>query len=238
MSAIHQAIKLTADEQGRLQLINDNDPKMAPLRIDFAHYYHDMTLGQGGRRLLLKALGVRDRLRMHILDATAGLGRDAFFMAKFGLDVTLIERSPLLCQLLQDALLHNPTQVKRLKLLHGDALRLIPTLPAFEVIYLDPMFHQEKQKAKVKKDLQILQLLHQDEVKDSVTLLQTALKYTKQRVVVKRPLHAPFLGLIAPNWSLKGKTIRFDVYTPAVSRASKSALAQIKHPDDIHRTES
>ena len=211
MSAIINHIELI-NENGRLQLINRLDPKMSPLSIDFLSYYHDMSLGQGGRRLLLKALGVKDKVRMHVLDATAGLGRDAFFMAKFGLDVTMIERSPLLAQLLNDALKQNATTIKRLKLLTGDALKLIPTLPQFEVIYLDPMFHQKKQKAKVKKDLQILQILHQDEPQDSVDLLKIALKYMKSRVVVKRPINAPFLGLIQPQWSLRGTTTRFDVY--------------------------
>jgi 16S rRNA (guanine1516-N2)-methyltransferase len=153
-------------ENGQVQLINRLEPKMTPLSINFLNYYHDMTLGQGGRRLLLKALGVKDKVRRHVLDATAGLGRDAFFMAKFGLDVTMIERSPLLAQLLKHALQNNSTTIKRLQLLTGDALKLIPTLAPFEVIYLDPMFPAKKNKAKVKKDLQILQILHQDEPQD------------------------------------------------------------------------
>ncbi|MCX7122244.1 MAG: class I SAM-dependent methyltransferase [Gammaproteobacteria bacterium] len=211
MSATINPIELV-NENDHLQLINRLDPKMTPLAIDFLSYYHDMTLGQGGRRLLLKALGVKDKVRMHVLDATAGLGRDAFFMAKFGLDVTMIERSPLLAQLLNNALKHNATTIKRLKLLSGDALKLIPTLAPFEVIYLDPMFPQKKSKAKVKKDLQILQILHQDEPQDSTELLKIALKHTKNRVVVKRPINAPFLDFIQPQWSLRGTTIRFDVY--------------------------
>ncbi len=211
MSATINPIELV-HENGQLQLVHRLEPQMTPLSINFLNYYHDMTLGQGGRRLLLKALGVKDKIRTHVLDATAGLGRDAFFMAKFGLDVTMIERSPLLSQLLNHALQHNATTIKRLKLLSGDALKLIPTLPPFDVIYLDPMFHQKKQKAKVKKDLQILQLLHQDEPQDGAELLETALKHMKQRVVVKRPINAPFLGLIQPQWSLHGTTIRFDVY--------------------------
>jgi 16S rRNA (guanine1516-N2)-methyltransferase len=215
---IQSPIELIHDDN-QLKLVNRLDPKMAPLSIDFLQYYHDMTLGQGGRRLLLKALGIKDKIRMHVLDATAGLGRDAFFMAKFGIDVTMIERSPLLSQLLSHALQHNQTTIKRLKLLSGDALKLIPTLPAFEVIYLDPMFRQKKSTAKVKKDLQMLQLLHQNEAHDEVELLKIALKHCKQRVVVKRPIQAPFLGLIQPQWSLRGTNIRFDVYTHPMFKA-------------------
>jgi len=55
------------NENGTLQLVNRLEPKMTPLSINFLHYYHDMTLGQGGRRLLLKALGVKDKVRRHLI---------------------------------------------------------------------------------------------------------------------------------------------------------------------------
>ena len=41
-------------------------------------------------------------------------------------------------------------------------------------------------------------------------LFEAALKCAKQRVVVKRPAHAPQLA--KPNHTLGGKTVRFDVY--------------------------
>ena len=37
----------------------------------------------------------------HIVDATAGLGRDAFLLASLGAKVTLIERSPMMYELLK-----------------------------------------------------------------------------------------------------------------------------------------
>ncbi|HZJ10196.1 MAG TPA: class I SAM-dependent methyltransferase, partial [Trueperaceae bacterium] len=41
-----------------------------------------------------------------VVDATAGLGADAFHLAAKGAQVTMIERSPVLAELLRDALEH------------------------------------------------------------------------------------------------------------------------------------
>ena len=43
-------------------------------------------------------------------------------------------------------------------------------------------------------------------------LLNFALKKARYRVVVKRPLKAPFLANSEPSFSIKGKTTRFDVF--------------------------
>ena len=182
--------------------------------IDFEQYDRNMALGLGGRRLLLKAIGMKPFQKKRVLDATAGLARDAFFMAKFGASVSLVERSLPLAKVLGEALLASEVKgCKNMILLQGDAVNLIPTLPAFDVIYLDPMFADQPKKAKVKKDLQVLQHLHRDEIDNAVDLLRIACLHAKERVVVKRSLHqAALLGPV-PNWSLKGKTVRFDVYS-------------------------
>jgi 16S rRNA (guanine1516-N2)-methyltransferase len=39
-----------------------------------------------------------------VLDATAGLGKDAFVLASLGCQMTLIERQPLIAALLEDGL--------------------------------------------------------------------------------------------------------------------------------------
>ena len=71
--------------------------------------------------------------------------------------------------------------------------------------------HPERQKsALVKKDMQALQqIIGADD--DAEKLIKLAITRTKNRVVVKWPQRlAP---LIKPNYSLNGKTVRFDVYT-------------------------
>ncbi len=185
--------------------------KPKPVTIDFTEYNRTMKRGEGGRSLLLKATGLTKTPGLRILDATAGLMRDAFFMAKFGGIVTAIERSPILAAMIEDALSVIPVQVGiQLSFLQGNAIALIPSLPQFDVIYLDSMFREEKS-AKAKKDLQFLQALHQDEVDDADELFKVARDYAK-RVVVKRSLHAPCLGGFKPDWSYPGKSVRFDVY--------------------------
>jgi 16S rRNA (guanine1516-N2)-methyltransferase len=181
-----------------------------PIIIDFTEYERNMKLGQGGRVLLLKATGLTKTKGLRILDATAGLLRDAFFMAKHGGIVTAIERSPVLADMIESAWVDLPGEIA-LTFLEGDAITLIPNLPPFDVIYVDPMFREEKS-AKAKKDLQFLQQLHQDAVDDSEALFKTALQFAKSRVVVKRATHADHLAGIKPDFSYQGKTIRFDIY--------------------------
>jgi 16S rRNA (guanine1516-N2)-methyltransferase len=80
-----------------------------------------------------------------------------------------------------------------------------------DVVYLDPMFPARQKSARVKKDLQILQLLTTDQSPPN-HLLSAALAAAARRVVVKRPRRAPCLTECSPSHCLTGKTIRFDVY--------------------------
>lgn len=193
-------------------LVDQTATKMNPLGIDFAEYDREMRLGASGRRCLLQAVGVSSHQRLQVLDATAGLARDAFFMAKFGCDVSMIEQAPELVTLLEYALKHNDSSVKNLQLYPGNALEVIPRLPAFEVIYLDPMFHIASPKAKVKKDLQLLQALHVGVADEAEALFLLALQHAVKRVVVKRDRRLPFLAGHKPHWSIKTQSVRFDVY--------------------------
>lgn len=183
---------------------------MQRIEINFLEYDRKMKQGEKGRSLLLKATGLSKMKGLHILDATAGLMRDAYFMAKFGGIVTAVERSPQLAEMIDAALKNLPSPL-HIEFRMGNAIGLIPILPVFDVIYLDPMFKQEKS-AKAKKDLQFLQSLHVNEIDDSVELLRCARSCARLRVVVKRAYHAAPLGGLKPDWSCLGKTIRFDVY--------------------------
>jgi 16S rRNA (guanine1516-N2)-methyltransferase len=54
------------------------------------------------------------------------------------------------------------------------------------------------------------EVIGQDE--DADALLKLALTIATNRVVVKRPDYAGFLGAIKPNTSIKTKKHRFDIY--------------------------
>ena len=165
-----------------------------------------------------KAIGI-SKGTPRLLDATAGLGADTQMFLAWGCQVTAIERSPVLgtlwnkalSQIQDHPLLQEP--FKALQFLATDAKEHLASAPdLFDVVYLDPMYPQRKRASvAVKKEMQIFrQLVGDDE--DAAELLALGLKHARQRVVVKRPKHAPFLGGREPSFQVKGTVVRFDVY--------------------------
>jgi 16S rRNA (guanine1516-N2)-methyltransferase len=196
------------------------------IQVDFiAGANHHRRLHGGGRgQLLAKAVGLKSGNKIpSVIDATAGLGRDAFVLAGLGCQVTLIERSPLVHQLLQDGLARAvlgtdqvlQSIVGRMHLQFGSAFSMLPALSEEQlpdVIYIDPMFPDRKKKAAVKKDMVAFHaLLGADD--DADALLDLALQKAACRVVVKRPRHAPCLAGKQPSLVFEGDSTRFDVYT-------------------------
>jgi 16S rRNA (guanine1516-N2)-methyltransferase len=172
----------------------------------------------GHNEMLGRAVGLKADRKPLIWDATGGLGRDAFVLADLGCEVTLCERVPVLAWLLEHAVqaaaVSGVDQVReaaqRMVVRAGDSKTL--RAPAETVIYLDPMFPERKKTAAVKKESAMLQHLA-DQTDDSESLWQWAWDQPVERIVVKRPLRAPILGNIRPAHTLKGKSVRFDVFT-------------------------
>lgn len=177
----------------------------------------------GHNELLGKAVGVSARLRLNVLDATAGLGRDSFLLADMGCLLTLCEREPVIAAMLShglqaaltgkdDWLLH---VARRMNLFAGDARTIAPEqLRSVDVIYLDPMFPPRGKSAAVKKEMALFHILLAGEAtqREADELLLWALAQDVARVVVKRPGRAPFLAQQEPSHSVAGKAVRFDVY--------------------------
>lgn len=168
---------------------------------------------------LLRALLV-NRGVSRVVDATAGLGQDAFALAEAGCRVEMIERSPVVAALLRDGLgraLRNPDSAAaagRLVLHEGEATALLPQLAPVEVVYLDPMYPRSGREGRKVKGMRLLrELLGGDE--DAGELLTVARAAAGRRVVVKRPRRAPWLAGVAPSGSQAGKTVRYDLYPPA-----------------------
>jgi len=112
---------------------------------------------------LCKAAGLKGKVRLRILDAMAGLGKDAWLLASGGAEVHLLERSPCVFALLQDAyerrLRHSSrldTPVHRMHIEQADFNLVAATLPKFDVVYLDPMFPPTGTNARAKKDRYLL----------------------------------------------------------------------------------
>jgi 16S rRNA (guanine1516-N2)-methyltransferase len=76
---------------------------------------------------------------------------------------------------------------------------------------MDPMFPIRKKSAQVKKEMQALhQVVGGDE--DAAELLEKAFNKAKYRVVIKRPMHSDYLGMLKPSYSLEGKSTRYDIF--------------------------
>ncbi len=190
------------------------------LKVDFLSgpVAHRRKFGGGRGQALPKAIGMKGNSPINVIDATAGLGRDAFLLASLGATVTLIERSPemhnLLAQGLEQAKYHDAetaTIISRMTLLHGDAKDLLPELSP-EIILIDPMHPERKNSALVKQELrQIRQIVGTDD--DAIKLMQIALACAKKRVVLKWPQKAdPMVGLKPPSHQIVGKSTRYDVF--------------------------
>ena len=200
-----------------------SDPKLQPLCVDFAAdaLLYRKDKGGGKNEAIAKAVGIKGQYYPSVVDATAGLGTDSFMLAALGCDVTMLERTNVVCALLYDGLVRGRAMpqsadiVQRMQLLPGSAVARLAQLKAtdqsVDVVYLDPMFPHKKKSAAVKKPMKMFQtLLGHD--KDADDLLTPALALAKKRVVVKRPNTAPFLQDKKPSMQIKGKKHRFEVY--------------------------
>lgn len=205
----------------QLQLIDQDDPSLSPIFIDFVSgkTEYRRKYGHTGGEAISKAIGIKKGNRPNVVDTTAGLGRDAFVLATLGCRVHMIERTEVIAKLLEDGL-HRAEQDKKigplikgkLTLTNGESLKELSHVPIEpEVIYLDPMFPHKEKAALVKKEMRILQeVVGPDD--DADELLKAALKVATNRVVVKRPAYADYLGEIKPQTSIKTKNHRFDIY--------------------------
>lgn len=174
---------------------------------------------QAGRsHALLKATGVSPARPLHVVDATAGLGRDAFLLASMGATVTLIERVPEVHALLAEALEAARSEsdelagiIGRMTLLHGDARALLPAMQA-DVITIDPMHPPRTKTALVKQEMRLLRDLVGADL-DVAELLAAALSADCRRVVLKWPLRAAAPPAPRkPSHQIAGKTVRYDVF--------------------------
>jgi 16S rRNA (guanine1516-N2)-methyltransferase len=209
-----------------LELVKSGDPNLTgPVRVDFTTGRSAFRRQQPKRELLVRAAGIKTAAQPTVLDGTGGLGRDSFILAAAGCRVHIFEQQQIVAALLADGLKrarqHPDTReiARRIRLTTGDTLAALLAMQhtgqQVDVVYLDPMFPARRKSARVKKELQILQMLAVNSTPHE-QLLEAALASAGNRVVVKRPRKAPPLTSRSPSHSLSGKTIRFDVYIPTL----------------------
>ncbi len=172
-----------------------------------------------GKQPLAKAIGIKKSQRPTVLDATAGLGGDAYLLAALGCKVWLCERNPVIATLLKDAIQrakanHQTSQLFSNSMLFSgatldDAQQSLDETP--EVIYLDPMYPKptKKRSANVKKEMQIMRTLLAPDI-DAADWLKKARNWSK-KVVVKRPTWAKPLATDV-HGCVESKNHRYDIF--------------------------
>jgi 16S rRNA (guanine1516-N2)-methyltransferase len=216
-------------KRGCIMLQSPLEVAARPVVVDFAdaRLRHRRLRGGGTRQPIARAVGLRRSRPLHVIDATAGLGRDAFILASLGADVLLLERSPLIAALLTDGLERGQADpelapiIERMHPIETDSVVYLqgldePHRP--DVVYLDPMYPLRSKSAKVKKEMIALQAVIGADP-DAHRLLAAALRAARDRVVVKRPRGAPPLADRQADTSTGAGNTRFDIY---LCRSAKS----------------
>lgn len=189
---------------------------------------HRLKFGGGKGQMIAKAVGLNKGVTPSILDATAGLGRDAFVLASLGSQVTMLERSPIVAELLRGALSEDVEStdlsfddrkllnniLSRMSLIETDSASWLDynSEPVADVIYLDPMYPHREKSSLVKKEMRLFQTLVGEDLDDEA-LLEAALSKARYRVVVKRPRKGEAIKGKKPSLQLVGKSCRYDIYT-------------------------
>ncbi len=193
--------------------------------------------GISRRDPLPRAAGfARAPLPRRVVDATAGLGRDAFLLAALGAEVTLIERAPAvhaaLAAALDRARAAGPALaavVGRMTLRLGDSRDLLPGL-APEVVLVDPMHPPRGNTALVRQPMRDLRSVVGADP-DAAALMRVALASASRRVVLKWPrLAPPLAGLPAASFRIIGKTVRYDVFLTEPSEPAATVAASPGRP--------
>ncbi len=216
------ALVLTPDQ---LELRKLDEPKLGGIFVDFVSgaMAHRRKFGGGRGEAVAKAVGIKGGYLPDVIDATAGLGRDAFVLAALGCRVRMLERHPVVAALLEDGLRRGYADAEiggwlreRLTLLHVVSQQALHDItPAPDVVYLDPMYPHRQKSAMVKKEMRVFQsLVGADD--DADALLEPARRLAKKRIVVKRPDYAPPLAGVVTQSAVVTKSHRFDIYPPLV----------------------
>jgi len=214
-------------QQDALVLRHPELRKQHDILVDFASgaATYRRKFGGGKSEGIAKAVGLHKTKQLRVLDATAGLGRDAFVLAALGAHVIMVERNPLVAALLQDGLRRAALDVElatwlpeRMQLWPMTSLAAMAQATAqaiaFDVVFLDPMFPPREKSALVKKEMRAFHEVVGEDL-DADALLAPALALAGKRVVVKRPGYADDLAGRAPTLRVVGKNNRFDVYVNA-----------------------
>lgn len=211
-AAPDESVFRLVEREGRLDLRPPGEADRPGIQAIFPP---DRFEGRGAQGPLVRAFGKKTD---PIFDLTAGLGGDAYRLAKAGHRVFACEREPAVYALLATGWRSDCEAgrvaseiAERLEFSLAEGAALLTRIDGPNVgVYLDPMYPSPQRiKALPKRELQVLrQLLDRGE--DAAALVRAA-RPLAARVVVKRPHRAPPL-LSDVSFALSTKLVRFDVY--------------------------
>lgn len=186
------------------------------LRASFDDMKRRLLHGKLNGELLVRAARLKGIEEPTLVDATAGLGQDSLLLAAAGFSVTLIECNPVIAAMLVDAIeraRRDPELADaagRMQVIEGNSLKVLRDLSMPpDVVYLDPMFPGRSKSAAVKKKFQLLHRLEMP-CEDEMSLLEAARAAHPRKIIIKRPVKGPHLAGVKPDYTLRGKAVRYD----------------------------
>lgn len=201
---------LTYQDQ-KLSVLFENQK---PIFVDFEDPKIISQIKKTNRKsLFAKALGLKQN-QGHLIDLTAGFGKDSFVMSKYFDTVTWVERNPIVYLLLQDGLerlkIKNPQHAAKFNLCFSEASFFLKSLKSDSnaVLYFDFMFADKK--AKSNKDMVFLKhVTSNDPAVDLNEVLTAATTKTSHRTVLKAKSYHESLS---PKQIYTGPTIKYFVF--------------------------
>ncbi|OOS07966.1 16S rRNA (guanine1516-N2)-methyltransferase [Moraxella cuniculi DSM 21768] len=197
-------------------LIKSADGEVVKSSLNWQSLTHRIVSAGRKSELLLQACKITQQ--MSVLDGTAGFGHDGLLLASAAARTTLCESHPVMALLLlyeyhlMLAVQNWQGLLGRIQIIHQDSTQLSGE---YDCVYLDPMFPKDSYKAKVGKQMQLLHdLAKPPTADDEEVLFCRAMQQLSAtgRLIVKRPIHAPYLAGRTPTQSVQNAAIRFDRY--------------------------
>ncbi len=220
-------VAIAAIHGGALELRLASDAPGRGTVVDFSQFRR----GQIARHPLVRAVGKGTGA---VIDATAGLGADAWLLAASGRHVIALERCAAVHDAVADGLARagrDPSLeavAGRITLQHADSIRALAGLVerarsgggSIDAIVLDPMYPHSGSSALPPRDIRLVRAAAGDDV-DALDLFAAACHCGVSRVVVRRPHRAPPMALPATtalsaplNAQFGSKLVRYDLYLP------------------------
>ena len=187
-----------------------------PFEIDFAYHLKHFSSQNLKSHPLAQAIGLKNK-NLTILDATAGFGKDTALITCLGHKVIALEQNPIIFAMLRSAAAacKRAGTIINAEFINNNSCNYLHNIaePYPDIIYLDPMFPSKNKNNLVKKPMQLLQAILENEPHNNEELLAIAIKKANKKVIVKRPQTAEPLAKRRPDLSItKSQSTRYDVY--------------------------